>query len=171
MAVGKVNPDLYVGSTGKQLKDIKTNADNISNNASNITNILTRMNTKVSITNLYSNTPSAGNIGKLSAPGSKQTINGNFSDYDYIVIGFSSRVWGWCKHTETIWNHGQFGDSSINTGNLFTVVMPEYAGTSLFTMQYYFTNNNTVTVYANNAYTNDNHLYIQYIDGVKILPA
>lgn len=36
MAVGKVNPDLYVGNTGKQLKDIKTNADNIAVNNSKL---------------------------------------------------------------------------------------------------------------------------------------
>ena len=31
MSVQKINPDTYVGDTGKQLKDIKTNTDNISN--------------------------------------------------------------------------------------------------------------------------------------------
>lgn len=36
MAVGKINQDVYVGSTGKQLKDIKTNTDNIAKNSANI---------------------------------------------------------------------------------------------------------------------------------------
>lgn len=36
MSVPKINLDIYVGNTGKQLKDIKTNADNISANANNI---------------------------------------------------------------------------------------------------------------------------------------
>lgn len=42
MSVQKINPDTYVGNTGKQLKDIKTNADNISNN----TNKLNEFDTK-----------------------------------------------------------------------------------------------------------------------------
>lgn len=34
----KMNKDAYVGDTGKQLKDILTNANNISNNTNNISN-------------------------------------------------------------------------------------------------------------------------------------
>ena len=36
MSVQKINPDTYVGDTGKQLKDIKTNADNISNHTTKL---------------------------------------------------------------------------------------------------------------------------------------
>ena len=36
MGVQKINQDLYIGDTGKQLKDIKTNADNIKTNANDI---------------------------------------------------------------------------------------------------------------------------------------
>lgn len=35
MSVQKINPDTYVGDTGKQLKDIKTNANNIAYNKKN----------------------------------------------------------------------------------------------------------------------------------------
>ena len=38
MATPRINKDLYVGDTGKQLKQIKTNADNIATNTTNITN-------------------------------------------------------------------------------------------------------------------------------------
>lgn len=34
-----INKDFYVGDTGKQLKDIKTNADNISSNTNNISGL------------------------------------------------------------------------------------------------------------------------------------
>lgn len=40
-----INKDTYVGNTGKQLKDIKTNADNISSNSASITNIGNEVNT------------------------------------------------------------------------------------------------------------------------------
>ena len=43
MSVQKINPDTYVGDTGKQLKDIKTNADNISSNLSKINNNTTNI--------------------------------------------------------------------------------------------------------------------------------
>lgn len=50
MSVPKINPDIYVGNTGKQLKDIETNSTNISNlttkvntNSTNITNLTTRV--------------------------------------------------------------------------------------------------------------------------------
>lgn len=39
-----INKDAYVGDTGKQLKDIKTNADNISNNTTKINNNTTKIN-------------------------------------------------------------------------------------------------------------------------------
>lgn len=43
MSVPKINPDLYVGNTGKKLSDILTNANNISTNASNIANNSTQI--------------------------------------------------------------------------------------------------------------------------------
>lgn len=39
----KINKDTYVGDTGKQLKDIKTNSDNISTNLSKINNNTTNI--------------------------------------------------------------------------------------------------------------------------------
>lgn len=39
-----INKDTYVGDTGKQLKDIKTNADNISSNLMSINNINNNLN-------------------------------------------------------------------------------------------------------------------------------
>lgn len=42
MSVQKINPDTYVGNTGKQLKDIKTNADNISNNTTKLNEFNTK---------------------------------------------------------------------------------------------------------------------------------
>ena len=61
MSVQKINPDTYVGNTGKQLKDIKTNADNISANLSKINNNTTKINnntTKINnnTTNISKNT-------------------------------------------------------------------------------------------------------------------
>ena len=38
-----INKDIYVGDTGKQLKDIKTNSDNISSNLSKINNDTTNI--------------------------------------------------------------------------------------------------------------------------------
>lgn len=40
-----INKDAYVGDTGKQLKDIKNNADNIANNSTQITNLQELINT------------------------------------------------------------------------------------------------------------------------------
>ena len=39
-----INKDVYVGDTGKQLKDIKTNADNISTNTADIKNLKNKSN-------------------------------------------------------------------------------------------------------------------------------
>ena len=44
MSVPKINPDLYVGNTGKKLKDILTNANNISTNKSNISVLNNKVN-------------------------------------------------------------------------------------------------------------------------------
>lgn len=118
---------------------------------------------------LYSNTPSSGNIATLSAPNSSAKISGNFSNYDFLVIVFRSRVWGWCMKEELIFNHNQFGSSGIGTGNLYSMIMPIYNSNTIATMQYYFTNNNTITVFYNSHYTGDNHLYISVIYGYKIL--
>lgn len=52
-----INKDTYVGNTGKQLKDIKTNADNISINANNIssnTNKINAINKRLSNVCLHS---------------------------------------------------------------------------------------------------------------------
>ena len=38
----KINEDLYIGNTNKQLKDIETNANNIATNTTNIATILNR---------------------------------------------------------------------------------------------------------------------------------
>lgn len=54
MSVPKINPDLYVGNTGKKLSDIKTNADNISANLSKINNNTTKINNNT--TNISKNT-------------------------------------------------------------------------------------------------------------------
>lgn len=42
MSVQKINPDTYVGNTGKQLKDILTNADNISSNTTKLNDFGTK---------------------------------------------------------------------------------------------------------------------------------
>ena len=49
-----INKDTYVGDTGKQLKDIKTNSDNIANNLSKINNNTTKINNNT--TNISKNT-------------------------------------------------------------------------------------------------------------------
>lgn len=127
------------------------------------------LNNRIYCKTLYANTPSAGEIGQLSTPGSSYTINDSFANYDFLVIVFRSRVWGWCMKEELIFNHNQYGASSIQTGNLYSMVMPLYNSNSLATMQYYFTNGNKITVYYNSHYTGDNHLYIGVIYGYKIL--
>lgn len=127
------------------------------------------LNNKITRTKLFDNSPGAGNKGMLSAPDSSYTINDSFANYDFLVIIFASRVWGWCKKEEVIFNRNQFGSSSVSTGGLYSVVMPIYWSNEIATMQYYFTNNNTITIGYNSHYTNDNHLYINTIYGYKIL--
>lgn len=118
---------------------------------------------------LFWNVPSVGEVGELSSPGSSHTISGNFNDYDFLLIIFKSRVWGWCQKHEIVFNLGQFGGSAISTSNLYSAIMPLYNSSTLATMQYYFTNYNKVTVYYNTHYSGDNHLYISAIYGYKIL--
>ena len=127
------------------------------------------LNNKVYCKVLYSNTPSAGETGILSAPGSSGTMNDSLFNYDFLVIVFRSRVWGWCMKEELIFNHNQYGSSGVQTGNLYSTVMPLYNSSTLATMQYYFTNGNKITVYYNSHYTGDNHLYIGIVYGYKIL--
>lgn len=58
-----INKDAYVGDTGKQLKDIKTNADNISNNTTNINNNTTNINKNTTdINSLKTRTTNLENI-------------------------------------------------------------------------------------------------------------
>lgn len=135
----------------------------------NRTLLSTLLNNRLYQQTLYDSTPSAGSIANLSKPDSSYTISGNFNNYDFLVVIFSSRVWGWCKKEELIFNHGQFGGLSVATDNLYSMVMPLYYSNELATMQYYFTNNNKITVYYNSHYTGDNHLYISKIIGYKIL--
>ena len=127
------------------------------------------LNNKLNKTVLFDNVPSVGEVGRLSAPGSSYTISGNFSNYDFLLIIFRSRVWGWCKKEELIFNANQFGSSNVATGNLYSAVMPLYNSNTIATMQYYFTNNNKVSVYYNSHYSGDNHLYIATIIGCKLL--
>lgn len=44
MGVQKINQDLYIGDTGKQLKDIKTNANDIKTNNDNINTLRNNLN-------------------------------------------------------------------------------------------------------------------------------
>lgn len=58
-----INKDTYVGDTGKQLKDIKTNADNIANNLSKINNNTTNISKNITdINSLKTRTTDLENI-------------------------------------------------------------------------------------------------------------
>ena len=58
-----INKDTYIGNTGKQLKDIKTNSDNISSNTTKITNL--EKNVKTNSNNISSNTTKITNLEKI----------------------------------------------------------------------------------------------------------
>jgi len=91
MATPRINKDLYVGDTGKQLKQIKTNADNIATNTTNIANNTTNI---------------ATNSSKI------------LRDENFMEIGLSARynttLTGWQNH---IINYNK---TDYNNGSMFT---------------------------------------------------
>ena len=98
MSVPKINSDTYVGNTGKQLKDIKTNADNISTNASNITTLNNSMNRIGTIynatkTNIAVNANSSNVICSITLQPGTYVIVGTFkyqgSDLRYYLTLYS----------------------------------------------------------------------------------
>lgn len=124
---------------------------------------------KISKTFLAFHQPSVGSIGKLSAPGSSETITGHkWSEFDMVIVEVTSRIWGYARKNEIIVDTGNLSGSSMAPENLYTTVAPIFNSNELATMQYYFTNNDTITVYYNSDYEGDNHLYISRIYGVKI---
>ena len=118
------------------------------------------------MTSLFSNAPAQGEIGKLSEKGSSVTLDCNFEDYDMLFILFATRIWGWLHKWEIV-PVRYLDSSSIQVGNLFGVSVPCYNTGEVAMMQYYITNNNTITVHYNSHTTGDNHLYIKEIVGVK----
>jgi len=117
---------------------------------------------------LYHNAPGAGEYGVLSAPDSSVTLDCNFADFDLLLIRFSGRTWGWLQKYEVILVGTGLGYDYYSTENLYCVTMSVYGAPEYpMSMQYYITNNNTITVFKNSHYTQDNHLYIKDIFGVK----
>lgn len=73
-----INKDTYVGDTGKQLKDIKSNADNIANNLSKINNNTTNISKNTTdINSLKTRTTNLENIKILQNYISGDTIKTN----------------------------------------------------------------------------------------------
>lgn len=147
-------------------ENVYLDSESISHNKTKLSVLL---NNRLKKTVLYSATPSVGEIGSLSVPGSSYTINDKFSNYDFLVLRFRSRVWGWCMKEEVIFNSGQYHASKLESGNLYAMIMPLYNSNTFATMQYYFTNDNTISVYYNTHYSGDNHLYIGGIFGYNII--
>ena len=95
-----INKDTYVGDTGKQLKDIKTNADNIANNLSKINNNTTNISKNTTdINSLKTRTTNLENI-KIeqkfvsgdtvkTTTIAKATFTGNYQDAYLICIPIS----------------------------------------------------------------------------------
>jgi len=121
------------------------------------------------MTRLYHNVPETGQIGRLSEPDSSVTLDCDFSDYDMLFVLFSTRLWGWGQKWEFI-PVIFLDDTASSVNNVFSVVMPSYFDINqTMSMQYYITNNNTITVQDNSNYTSENHLYIKSIYGVKFI--
>ena len=130
MSVQKINPDTYVGNTGKQLKDIKSNSDNI-------TNLINKVNNIELLQNVYEN---------------KYVYNGT-GDYGYYEIFRIGTTGGWGgraisflvqTHNSCIIALGcieYYNNTTINA---------RYMLRSYGVALYYKKNtNNTVSVYAN----------------------
>ena len=95
-----INKDIYVGDTGKQLKDIKSNADNIANNLSKINNNTTNISKNTNdINSLKTRTTDLENI-KIeqkyvsgdtikTTTIAKATFTGNYQDAYLICIPIS----------------------------------------------------------------------------------
>lgn len=117
---------------------------------------------------LFDNTVQPGDVGILCTEGSSYTVaNDKFSNYDFLLIRCASRIWGWCKSVDYI-PTGDLSGPSLGVGNLYSSVMPIHHSSTVASMQYYFTNDNTITVYYNSNPSGDNHMYINAIIGVKI---
>lgn len=95
-----INKDTYVGDTGKQLKDIKTNSDNIANNTTKINNNTTNISKNTTdINSLKTRTTDLENI-KIeqkfvsgdtikTTTIAKATFTGNYQDAYLICIPIS----------------------------------------------------------------------------------
>ena len=157
----------------KDLPDMSTpiSADNLNLMQDYVENGINdlKSNIKTHITCLYDEVPAVGNIAILSAPQSSFTTGDKFSNYDFIVIETNSRIWGYIRKHEVIMNCGSpFSGTNVAPNNLFATVAPLYNSSELATIQYYFTNDNTITILYNSHYTSDNHLFISKIYGIKL---
>lgn len=118
------------------------------------------------MTSLFFDVPTAGEIGKLSTVGSSKTLDCKFSDYDLLLIIFGMRIWGWGKKCEVIPTSG-LSSSSMDVSNMYGTTIPHWNNSETMSMQYYITNNNTITIKSNTHYSGDNHMYIREIYGLK----
>lgn len=95
-----INKDTYVGDTGKQLKDIKSNADNIANNLSKINNNTTNISKNTTdINSLKTRTTDLENIKIVqnfvsgdtikTTTIAKATFTGNYQDAYLVCIPIS----------------------------------------------------------------------------------
>ena len=147
------------------------NAENLNQMQDNIETSINEetSRSKIKTTSLFGNIPSAGETGILSAIESSYTISGHkWSDFDFLVIEVSTRVWGYAKKHELIFDTHSLNKPNMGANNLFTTIAPHYGYSTVFTIQYYFTNDDTITIFYNSHPDGDNHIYIRSIYGVKI---
>lgn len=157
----------------KDLPDMSTpiSADNLNLMQENVENGINDLKQKIKpyITCLYENIPVANEIAKLSKPESSITLNDKFSNYDFIVVETNSRVWGYIRKQEIVMNYGSpFSGTNVAPNNFFAIMAPLYNTSELAVIQYFFTNDNTISIFYNSHYSTDNHLYISKILGVKL---
>lgn len=131
-----INKDTYVGDTGKQLKDIKTNADNISNNTTNISNIINTLNDLKRYRNVYE-------------PKYIYNDTGNVGYYELFRIG-QTGGWGGRAITFIVQTHNSclFAMGCIEYYNKSTIQARYIAKTGAVALYYKKNNDNTVSVYA-----------------------
>lgn len=107
----------------------------------------------------------SGYRGYLSAPDSYFSFNdGLFEGYDYLEIRICTRIYGWQGQIVQIPITRETTNlSSMRPLNTFGYTLPLYIDTSAQSISFYITNNGTITIRTNTAYTEDNHLYISHM--------
>ncbi len=143
----KINPDTYIGDTGKQLK-----------------NAIERGLIKT----LLWITPTDGDHTQMKTKaGDTCTLNDSIRNYDFIVIRIGTRKWMWSSVYAT------FITDTINIGTTsnvrFCIPYSCYQDTHVYTIELGFTDSKTLYIYLNGAPNNssNNGGYIYSIYGYK----